>query len=171
MSAKLNCPVPIRMKRSEHSKTLRLCNEESVYGWKRLYAKRLDNVTYRVLHESSGCNTSERTGSLVKSNEMGDPDNFYEFVGRSQNIMVRAEKCGMVHLRGVSGDMSKQRQDGTCPKDPSGETLANCTGSEPEQKDFSYKETKWKSVGRESDEAIVLMMSMQQNILGGKGLC
>ncbi len=167
MSAKLNCPVPIRMKRSEHSKTLRLCNEESVYGWKRLYAKRLDNVTYRVLRESSGCNTSERTGSLVKMTEMDEP----LFDRRSQNIMLRAEVSGMVHLRGVSGDMSKQRQDGTCPKDPSGETLANCTGSEPEQKDFSYKETKWKSVGRESDEAIVLMMSMQQNILGGKGLC
>ena len=102
--------------------------------------------------------------------------------------MLRAENDGMVHLRGVSGDMSRQRQDGTCPKDPPGETLANCTGREPEQKDFSYKETKWKSVGRcrsrhaasykkynvgaaESDDAILLKMSMQQNILGGKGIC
>ena len=145
MSAKVNCLVSIRMKSSEHSKTLQLCSEESVYGWKRLYAKRLDNVTYRVLHESSGCNTSERTGSLVKSNEMGEP----LFHRRSQNAMLGAEISGMVHLRGVSGDMSRQRQDGTW------ETLANCTGSEPEQKDFSYKETKWKSVGRESDEAIL----------------
>ena len=161
MSAKVNCPVSIRMKSSEHSKTLRLCSEESVYGWKRLYAKRLDNVTYRVLHESSGCNTSERKGSLVKMTEMDEP----LFHRRSQNIMLRAEKCGMVHLRGVSGDMSRQRQDGTW------ETLANCTGSEPEQKDFSYKETKWRSVGRESDDAILLRMSMQQNILGGKGIC
>ena len=80
--------------------------------------------------------------------------------------MLRAESCDMVHLRGVSGDMSRKRQDGTW------ETLANCTGnSKPEQKDFSYKETKWKRVGRESDEAILLRMSMQQNILGGKGLC
>ncbi|MCL5020551.1 MAG: hypothetical protein M1339_02575 [Bacteroidetes bacterium] len=87
------------------------------------------------------------------------------FDRRSQNAMLRAEKSGMAHLRGISGDMSRQRQDGTW------ETLANCTGGEPEQKDFSYKETKWKSVGRESDEAILLRMSMQQNILGGKGLC
>ena len=79
--------------------------------------------------------------------------------------MLRAEKSDMAHLRGVSGDMSRKRQDGTW------EALANCTGSEPEQKDFSYKETKWESVGRESDEAIVLVMSMQQNMLGGKGLC
>ena len=134
--------------------------------------------------KSSGCNKSERRGSLVKSKEMDEP----LFYRRSQNAMLRAEKNGMVHLRGVSGDMSRKRQDGTCPKDPPGETLANCTGREPEQKDFSYKETKWKSVGRcrsrhaasykkynvgaaESDEAILLMMSMQQEILGGKGLC
>ncbi len=130
MSAKVNCPVSIRMKSSEHSKTLRLCSEESVYGWKRLYAKRLDNVTYRVLHESSGCNTSERTGSLVNNIEMDEP----LFDRRSQNAMLRAESCDMVHLRGVSGDMSRKRQDGTW------ETLASCTGnSEPEQKTFPIR--------------------------------
>ncbi len=91
MSAKVNCLVSIRMKSSERSKTLQLCSEESVYGWKRLYAKRLDNVTYRVLHESSGCNTSERKGSLVKMTEMDEP----LFHRRGQNIMLRAEKCGM----------------------------------------------------------------------------
>ena len=143
--AKVNCPVSIRIKSSEHNKTLQLCSEESVYGWKRPHAKRLDNVTYRVLHESSGCNKSERKGSLVNMIEMDEP----LLYRRSQNAMLRAEKNGMVHLRGVSGDMSRQRQDQTW------ETLANCTGSEPEQKDCSYKETKWKSVGRESDEAIL----------------
>ncbi len=44
MSAKVNCLVSIRMKSSEHGKTLRLCSEESVYGWKRRYTKRLDKV-------------------------------------------------------------------------------------------------------------------------------
>ncbi len=129
MSAKVNCPVSIRMRRSEHSKTLQLCSEESVYGWKRLYAKRLDNVTYRVLRESSGCNTSERTGSLVNMIEIDES----LFHGRSQHTTLRAEKCGMVDLRGVSGDMSRQRQDGTW------ETVANCTGSEPEQKTFPIR--------------------------------
>lgn len=116
-----------------------------------MFAKRFDNVTYRVLHESSGCSGNERKGSLVKMTEMDEP----LFHRRSQNAMLRAE----------NSDMSRQRQDGTW------ETLANCFGREPEQEDFSYKATKWRSVGRESDEAILLMMSMQQNILGGKGLC
>ena len=44
MSAKVNCLVSIRMKRSEYIKSLRLCSEESVYGWKRVYDKRLDKV-------------------------------------------------------------------------------------------------------------------------------
>ncbi len=161
MSAKVNCPVSIRMRGSGDSKTLRLCSEESVDDWKRLFAKRLDNVTYRVLHESSGCNENERTGSLVKSSEM-DETLFYR---RSQHIMLRAEKSGIVHLRGASGDMSRQRQDGTR------EALASCSVSKDEQKHYAYKGTKWRSAGRESDEAIVLRMSMQRNILGGKGLC
>ena len=39
------------------------------------------------------------------------------------------------------------------------------------RKEPSYKETKGKEVGRVADETVVLMMDMEQNISGGKGLC
>ncbi|MGC8654788.1 MAG: hypothetical protein ACP5US_12445, partial [Candidatus Kryptoniota bacterium] len=109
MSDKLNCLVSIRMKRSEHRKTLRLRSEESVYGWKRLFTMRLNNVTCTMPSKNSGCNESERTGSLVKMKGMDEP----LFHRRNQYAMLRAERSGMVHLRGTSGDMSRQRQDGT----------------------------------------------------------
>jgi len=79
------------------------------------------------------------------------------FHSRSQNAKLRVEKGGLAHLRGISGDMSRQIQYGTW------DALAS-------RKDLSYKETKWIRVGRESDETIVPMMIMEQNIIGGKGL-
>jgi len=35
----------------------------------------------------------------------------------------------------------------------------------------SYKETKWREVGRVADEVVVLRMGMRQNVPGGKDLC
>ena len=72
--------------------------------------------------------------------------------------MSRVEESDIVHLRGISGDMSRQIQNGTW------ETLAV-------RKDLSYKVTKWIRDGRESDETIVPMMIVQDNAIGGKGLC
>ncbi len=147
MSAKLSYTVSIRMKSSEDGKTLQPCSEESMYNWKRLYIKRLDNVTFRVLRKSSGCNENERTGSLVKSKTgMDEP----VFNRRSQNSIPSVEKSSIEHFRGISGDMSRQIRNGTW------ETLADCTAMKAGQKELSYKETKWIIVGRESDETIVL---------------
>ena len=154
MSAKQSYIVSIRMKCSEDGKTLQPCSEESMDSWKRLYIKRLDNVTIRVLHKSSGCNESERKGSLVKINNEMDESVFH---GRSQHTKSRVERSNLVHLRGISGDMSRQIQYGTW------ETLASIKG-------LSYKETKWIRVGRESDETIVPTMIVQDNAIVGKGL-
>jgi hypothetical protein len=137
------------MKRSEDNlrviKMVKLYSHivrRSMNKWKRIFIKRLDKVTKRVQHKRSGCNKSERRGSLVKiKNEMDES----VFHGRSQHTKPRVEKNGIVHLRGISGDMSRQIQYGTW------ETLAY-------RKDLSYKETKWIRVGRESDETIVPMM-------------
>ena len=76
---------------------------------------------------------------------MGEP----LFYRRSQNTIPRVEESGVVHLRGISGDMSRQIRNGTW------ETLADCTAIKAGQKELSYKETKWIIVGRESDETIV----------------
>jgi len=76
---------------------------------------------------------------------MGEP----LFYRRSQYTIPRVEKSGVVHLRGISGDMSRQIRNGTW------ETLADCTAIKAGQKELSYKETKWIIVGRESDETIV----------------
>jgi len=146
--------MSIWMKCSKDGKTLQPCSEESMYSWKRICIKRLDKVTLRVQHKSSGCNESERKGSLVKINNEMDEIVFHS---RSQNAKLRVEKGGLAHLRGISGDMSRQIQYGTW------DALAS-------RKDLSYKETKWIRVGRESDETIVPMMIMEQNIIGGKGL-
>ena len=66
MSAKVNCLVSIRMKSSEHSKTLQLCSEESVYGWKRLHAKRLDNVS-RLLPAGVGSDAKAQVATQVNA--------------------------------------------------------------------------------------------------------
>jgi hypothetical protein len=155
VSAKQSYIVSIWMKRSKHGKTLQPCSEESMYNWKRIYIKRLDKVTLRVQHKSSGCNESERKGSLVKIKDKMDELVFDE---RSQYDKPRVEKGGLSHLRGISGDMNRQKQYGTW------ETLAS-------KKDLSYKEAKWIRVGRESDETIVPMMIVQDNAIVGKGLC
>lgn len=155
MSAKQSYTVSIWMKGSKDGKTLQPCSEESMYNWKRLYIKRLDNVTLRVLRKSSGCNGNERIGSLVKIKIGMDEPVFYR---RSQNSIPRVEKSGIEHSRGISGDMSRKIQNGTW------ETLAV-------RKDLSYKATKWIRDGRESDETIVLMMIVKDNTIVGKGLC
>jgi hypothetical protein len=154
MSAKLSYVVSIWMKCSKDGNTLQPCSGESMNDWKRLYIKRLDNVTLRVLRKSSGCNENECTGSLVKiETEMDEP----VFNGRRQNSILRVEKSDIEHLRGISGDMSRKMQYGTW------ETLASSKG-------LSYKETKWVRDGRESEETIVLMMIVQHNAIEGKGL-
>lgn len=87
------------------------------------------------------------------------------FDGRSQHTMPGAEGYSMIQLRGMSGDMSRKRQDGTW------ETLATYAQNRSERKDSSYyKATKWKRGSRVADETVVLRMRMQHNILGGKGL-
>ena len=155
MSAKQSYIVSNWMKCSKDGKTLQPYSEESMYNWKRICIKRLDNVTLRVLRKSSGCNENERTGSLVKIKTGMDEPVFYR---RSQNSISRVEENGIEHLRGISGEMSRKIQCGTW------ETLAD-------RKGLSYKETKWIRVGRESDEPIVPMIIVQDNTIEGKGLC
>lgn len=105
MSTKQSYTVSIRMKRSEDGKTLQPCSEESMNNWKRIYIKRLDNVTVRELRKGSGCNENERTDSIVKiMNEMDES----VFHRRRQHTPPSVEKSGVVHLRGVSGDMGRQ---------------------------------------------------------------
>ena len=131
---------------------------------------------------------SERKGSLVNNTEMDEP----LFDGRSQHRVLSAEDEWHMASPGCERRHGKKEQDGTCPKDPSGEVLAGLT--EEVREEPSYKvydlveETKAEEAGRcrlrhaasynrnnveaaMADETILLMMSMQQKILGGKGLC
>ena len=83
----VNCRAPIWMESSEHGKTLRLCSEESVYGSKLPYGRRLNNMSYKAQHENSGCKTTEPRGRLVKMTEMDKPP----FEVRSRLICERFE--------------------------------------------------------------------------------
>lgn len=91
---------------------------------------------------------SERKGSLVNNTEMDEP----LFDGRSQHRVLSAEDEWHMASPGCERRHGKKEQDGTCPKDPSGEVLAGLT--EEVREEPSYKvydlveETKAEEAGR-----------------------
>jgi len=122
-------------------------------------SKRLDKVPERVRRKRPGCSESEHRGSLVKTDTEMDEKLFYI---RSQ-YCISKNKSGIYGISGVlvmTRTESKFRNLGS-PR-PTGEKPGGAS---------SYKETKLRKSGRVADETVVLMMIVQHNAIGGKGLC
>ncbi len=118
MSAKLIYIVSIGWNVPKIVKTLQPCSEESMYNWKGLYIKQLNNVTLKVQCKISDCNEDEpacRTGrhtgsSLSLSAESDDILKIetwideHEFDRQSRNSIPKIEKTSSTVYEGGKGN-------------------------------------------------------------------